>query len=235
MLELEDLPPGTRLKLDGEGEDELWREVDSRGGVRSFCGKTGFDEARVYSWKNHCSSYPVEFVLELVDDASPHVTGLKGGGRGSTVEDPELPLPVNRELLTRVEVSVSVNRDGVPVYRAGEFSLVERFNELLQELGNVPVSVYSRSPGYELRYPKIVHSLLEGREFEPDFAALVDERGRIEKGKLVAGNRDMDVENFSGELYSRDRRLELAVERNDREEIEKLIGEEARKVREAFG
>jgi hypothetical protein len=233
MTSLDGLPGDLRVRLDGESDGKLWRRVDERGGIRNFCRSTGFDESRVYNWKNRCDFYPVRFVEEVLD--RPAIEALKGGGRSRPLENPILPLPVNDELLTRVSCSVSINRDGVPVYRAAEQSLVERFRQLLSRLGDVPVSVYSRRSGYELRYPAYLQSAFEEMEFEPHFPARVDEEGRIESGELVADNRSMSVEEFEGRLYSDEKRLEMALERGDSETVSELIGEEARKVRELFG
>lgn len=233
MNSLSGLPGDIRVRLDGKSDGKLWQEIDVRGGIRAFCSSTGFDESRVYNWKNHCSFYPARFVGEVLEN--PGIEALKGGGRSRPLENPVLPLPASDELLTRASCSVSVNREGVPVYRAAEQSLVDRFRELLFRLGDVPVSVYSRPGGYELRYPAYLHSIFIEMEFEPRFSALVDEEGRIEEGKLLADGRSVDVGDFDGRLYSDEKRLELALERGDSETVSELIGEEARKVRQLFG
>ncbi|MFB6190576.1 MAG: hypothetical protein ABEJ91_03310 [Candidatus Nanohaloarchaea archaeon] len=233
MSSVHGLPGDIRVRLDGESERRLWQEVDKAGGIQVFCRENGFSESRVYNWKNHTDFYPVRFVMELLEN--PGVEALKGGGRSLPIENPVLPLPEDDELLTRASCSVSVNGDGVPVYRAAGQSLVERFRDLLSRLGEVPVSVYSRPSGYELRYPAYLQYIFETMEFEPHFPTLIDEEGRVEDGKLVARGRSIDVDEFDGRLYSDEKRLELALQRGDSETVSELIGAEARKVRELFG
>ncbi len=234
-MKFSELPGEIRVKLDDEGERELWHRIDEFGGVRQFSTAFDISESKLYNWRHKDVFYPVGFVRRLMgNNASGHVTAMKGGGRSRPLRNPEFPLPENDELLTRVEASVNVNREGVPVYRAKERSLVERFEELLSEVGEIPVSSYRRN-GHELRYPKYMHSIFEKMEYKKNFAALVDEEGRIEEGKLVAGKEYLPVEEFEDELYSRQKRLELALELNNSEEVERLIGEETRKVRQIFG
>ncbi len=233
-MKLECLPSSIRVKLDEEGEKELWQKVDGRGGVKRFCRDTGFSASDVYNWKNKDVFYPVDFVVELLGEGSESfVTAFKGGGRSLPVRNPRFPLDIGDELLTRIDCSVSVNREGVPVYRSQELSLIERFRELLSGIGDVPVSVYSRS-GYELRYPKYLHKVFQAIDYEVDFAVLVDERGEIENGKVRVGGRAIPVEEFQGDLYSREKRFRLALERGDSGEVSRILGEERGKVRDAL-
>ncbi len=234
-MEFSELPGSIRVKLDAEGDRELWHRLDEFGGVRTFAESFGYPETRLYNWRNQDLFYPVDFVRQVMGlNASGNVTAFKGEGRSVPTRNPNFPLPENNELLTRVEASVNVNEDGVPIYRAESPELLERFHELLQELGEVPVSSY-RNRGYELRYPKYIHSLLDVMEYHTDFAALVDESGVIEDGKLKAAGRQVRVEEFSGRLYSREKRLALAVERGDSETISEIMAERSEAVRKAFG
>ncbi|MFB6212949.1 MAG: hypothetical protein ABEJ07_00060 [Candidatus Nanohaloarchaea archaeon] len=233
-MELADFPPETRLKLDEEGDEKLWNGVEDAGGVRSFCEGRDLSESQLYSCRSRDIYIPLSLVSAVLGrEASRYVVAYKGGGRSRPVVDPVLPVPRETGLLTRVQESVVVNSDGVPFYIADEYSLVRRFRTLLSVLGEVPASLYRRSR-YELRLPKHVHDILSGMEFEPDFAALVDESGRVENGELVAGDRRVAVDEFSGELYSRSKRFELALERGDSGTIRRLMGEERDRVQDAL-
>lgn len=232
-LRIQDFPSFIRLKLSGSDETNLWNQIEARGGVRKFCSETGFRESRVYNWRHHADFYPVKFVLEVLEQ--PEVLAYKGRGRSIPVKNPEIPLPEVPELQTRIKSSVSVNREGVPVYRSQERELIARFDQLLQGIGEVPVRKYSRESGYELRYPSYIHSILNRLEFETDIGARVDEEGVIGDGVIRIPGREIPVEEFSGELHSPGRKFELAVERGDSREIQRIIQEEASKVSQAFG
>ncbi len=229
-MRFENLPSDIRVKLEERSGRELWKRVEEEG-ISGFAEKHGFSPGDLYNWRSKDVFVPKRLVELVLDE--PGISQLKGKGRSIPIENPVFPLPENPELLTRIQESVSVNREGVPVYRTQERSLLERFRSLLGNLGEIPVSVYSRS-GYELRYPKYVHEILQGMSFEEDFGALVDESGQVENGFLEAGGKKVPVEEFDGELYSRDKKLELAIERNDTETVEKLIGEEVRRVSQMF-
>ncbi len=226
FIEFNELPEKTRLKLSPESEEELWREIEDRG-IGSYAKVHGFSSTDLYNWRSKDVFLPKRLVEETLDN--PKIIAFKGRGRSLPVENPEFPLPVNDELLTRIRESVSVNREGVPVYRSREKSLIERFRGLLQEIGAVPVSVYSRN-GHELRYPKHLHEIFEGMGFEGDFAAMVDESGSVEDGFLRVRERKMPVGEFEGTLHSRQKRFELAVARGDSEEVERMMRSEVRRV-----
>lgn len=227
-MEFEELPDSIRVKLEDSAEQELWSRVESRGGVKKFARDNGFDSTRLYNWRSKDVFIPVVLVRQVFD-GTPGVEAYKGGGRSLPVENPRFPVPEDDEMLTRVDSSVHVNSDGVPVYVTRERSLVNRFQALLSRLGEVPATVYSRDR-YELRYPKYLHSMFREMDYVPDFAALVDEAGEIRDGKLVAGGREVAVDDFRGDLHSRDRRLELALERGDSGEVSRIISEEAGRV-----
>lgn len=228
-MEFEELPPEIRVKLDEQQEKQLWKKADNYG-IPEAAAQTDYSCSSIYNWRSKDSFLPVEFVSPFLEVES--VKALKGGGRSKPMENVQFPLELPDELLTRVNVSVKVNREGVPVYQTTERSLLERFAELLESLG-VPYSVYSRAV-YELRYPKYFHSIMESEEYEEDFAALVDEVGEVKKGLLEAHGREIYLDNFEGELYSRDKALELALQRDDEEKIREIMAEEAGRVREAL-
>ncbi|MFB6174956.1 MAG: hypothetical protein ABEJ87_03180 [Candidatus Nanohalobium sp.] len=235
-VEFNQLPEDLRVKLTEEAEKELWHRIDEFGGVKEFTEHFEYSESKLYNWKNKDVFLPVNFVKRLMGgNNSRGVEALKGKGRSKTVKDIRFPLEVPDELLTRVEASVSVNSEGIPTYITDERSLAERFQELLQGLGEVPFSTYSREGRFEVRYPKFLQELLEELEFDRDFAALVDEEGYIENGKLKASGREVDVGDFSGELYSREKRFELALQRGDEETIRTIVSGEASKVRKLLG
>lgn len=232
-MRFSELPDWTRVKLTDEGERELWHRVDEFGGVKPVAEAFDYSPSKLYNWKNKDSYLPIEFVKRLMgNEASDQVKAIKGRGRSNAVEKPEIPLPENPELLTRLNASVVVNRDGTPFYQSSERSLVKRFDDLLQELGDVPTTIYSRSL-HELRFPRFLHDILSSMEYEEDFPALVDEEGSVGE-KVRAGDTSVPVEEFKGALYSRDKRLELALQRNDTDQIARILSEESRRVRTAF-
>jgi hypothetical protein len=140
-------------------------------------------------------------------------------------------LKISNELLTRVEASVTENSEGTPVYITSEKSLQERFTKLLNELGNVEYKTYTRESRYEVRYPKFLQKILSSLEFKEDLAALVDETAKIKNGKITLENRQIPVEEFDQEIFSREKNFELALECGDSEKIAELMAEESEKVR----
>lgn len=231
VIEFSELPEDLRVKLDEDTENELWHRIDEFGGVKEFTEHFEYSQSKLYNWKNKEGFLPVNFVGRLMGgNNSSGIKAFKGKGRSKAIEDPVFPLQISDELLTRVEASVSVNNDGIPMYTVGERSLLERFEKLLNELGEVPYSVYSRSGRFELRYPKYLHELFSELDFEPVFAARVDEDGVIEDGEVKASGREVSVDEFSGELFSREKRFELALQKGDEEVITDIIGGEASKV-----
>lgn len=228
-MKFQELPPEIRVKLYKDQEQRLWNKVEKKG-IPQAAAEAGYSCSSIYNWRSKDSFLPVEFVSTFVD--VERVKALKGGGRSLPMKEVELPLEFSDELLTRIDVSVHVNEEGVPVYQTTERELLKRFAELLEELG-APYQVYSRSV-YELRFPKYLYSIIKLIDFSTDFAALVDEKGSVEAEKVVAGERKVPVEEFYGELYSRDKKLELALQREDEEKIREIMAEEAGKVREAL-
>lgn len=233
VIEFSELPQDLRVKLSEEAEDELWHRIDEFGGVKEFTEHFEYSSSKLYNWKNKHAFLPVKFVKRLMGgNNAKGIKAVKGKGRSKQIEGPEFPLQVSDELLTRVEASVSVNSEGIPTYITGERSRADRFTELLTRLGDVPYSVYTRDGRFEVRYPKFLQEIFRDLSYEEDFSALVDEVGSVEDEKLKASGKEVSVEDFSGELYSREKKFELALQRGDEEAIGDIIGDEASKVEE---
>jgi hypothetical protein len=231
VIEFNQLPEGIRVKLSEDTEKELWHRIDEFGGVKEFTEHFEYSQSKLYNWKNKESFLPVKFVQRLMGgNNSKGIKALKGKGRSKALKNPEFPLQVPDELLTRVEASVSVNNEGIPTYVTNEKSLAKRFQQLLQGLGELPSSSYNRKGRFEVRYPKFLQEIFEGLEYEKNFAALVDEVGEVEDGKLKASDRQVAVQDFSGKLYSREKKFELALQKGDQDTIKEIIGGEASKV-----
>ncbi len=230
-IEFSELPQDLRVKLTQEAEDELWHRIDEFGGVKEFTQHFDYSQSKMYNWKNKDSFLPVKFVQRLMGgNNAKGIKALKGGGRSKAVKNPEFPLQVSDELLTRVEASVSVNSEGIPTYITDERSLAQRFRELLEDLGELPSRSYARKGRFEIRYPKFLQELFQSLEYEKNFPALVDEKGLIEEGKLNASEKEVSVKDFSGKLYSRQKKFELALEKGDQDTIKEIIGGEVSKV-----
>jgi len=231
LIEFSELPEDLRVKLSEDAEDELWHRIDEFGGVKEFTDHFEYSSSKLYNWKNKGSFLPVKFVKRLMGgNNAKGIQAIKGRSRSKAVEGIEFPLELSEELLTRVESSVTVNNEGIPTYTTDERSLADRFRELLMQLGTVPYSTYSREGRLEIRYPKFLQEIFERIEFEKDFAALVDEQGTVENGKIKASEKEVSVQEFSGKLYSREKKFELALQRGDKEALTEIIGGEASKV-----
>lgn len=228
-MNLEELPEGIRVKLEEEDERQLWRKAEEKG-LKSVAEEAGFIPQKLYSWRSEGSYLPKRFVEEFIED--PGVISLKGNGRSKPSGNVSLS-KISDELLTRVEESVSVNSEGVPIYQQTDRGCVKRFVELLEQVGDVPYSVYERDV-FEVRYPKYLQEIFGSCAYNPVFAAEVDESGAVEDGVLRVREKSMNVDKFSGELHSREKKLQLAIEREDSKEIERLMAAEAAKIREAF-
>ncbi|EHK02454.1 hypothetical protein HRED_01496 [Candidatus Haloredivivus sp. G17] len=155
--ELEDV----RIKLDETGRKEFWHRVDEFGGIKTFSEAFEISSSKIYNWKSKNSYIPIELVKKVFgNEASQYVEAYKGSGRSKAVENPVFPVPESSELLTRIQCSVTANKNGIPVYQASDAGLVERFSELLQEIGEVPFKIYERDV-LELRYPKYLHEIFQ--------------------------------------------------------------------------
>lgn len=233
QVKFSELPEFIRVKLTEEGKKEFWHRINEFGGVKNFCEAFEYSSSTVYNWKNKDCFIPVETVRSVFGvEASEEVKAFKGEGRSLPVKNPEFPLIIDNKLLTRIDLSVNVNSNGIPVYQSKDEGLVKRFNQLLNEFGDVPVEVYKRSV-YELRYPKYLQQIFSQVNYKQKFAASVDEKGQIKNGKLVYKDKQVLIENFEGELYSRDKTLQLALARNDEEKIRQIMAEEADRVSNA--
>lgn len=229
-MKFSELPNWTRIRLSEEGRDEFWHRVDEFGGVKQLSEGFGYSASKMYNWRSKDSFLPVELIRKVFgNEASEEIVAVKGRGRSKAVEDLEFPLPENDELLTRIDASVTVNSDGTPVYQTDDRGNVERFVELLEEIGDVPYSVYVRQV-FEVRYPKFLNELFGEMSFEQDISALIDEEGRVEDGKIVLPGKEIEMESFEEKLFHRDKRLKLALARDDREEVKRLLQEVARRT-----
>lgn len=228
-MKFEDLPDSIRVKLKAEAEQQLWSKISGMGGIKAFARKQSYSASKMYNWKNKVEFLPVSLVKDVLDVEVQEVTAIKGEGRSRPLENPGFPLVENDELLTRINVSVYVNNEGVPIYQADDVGLVNRFVELLNLYGNTPVEIYNRSV-YEVRYPKYMQDIFDSMSFEEDFPALVDEKGGVENHRVTVNNRRVNVDEFEGQLYSRDKRLELALARGDSKEVADIIAEEAERI-----
>lgn len=226
-MRFDELPEGIRVKLDEDDERQLWSEVGCIG-VRKAAEKTGYTASKIYNWKNKDVFLPADFVSEFI--AVDFAKALKGGGRSQPVQNIGFPLDVSDELLTRVELSVSVNREGVPVYSTQDRGLKNRFIELLSQIGPVPFRTYSRN-AFEIRYPKYLQQIFDQMNFETDFAAAIDEKGILQDDQIILDDRKMAVNEFDGTLHSRDKKLELALALGDSEKVAEIISEESEIIR----
>ena len=230
VLKFSELPNSIRIKLSNSGKKEFWHRIDEFGGIKNFCEAFEYSSSTVYNWKNKDSFIPVELIRSVFgNEATDEVTALKGEGRSRSVKNPELPLSVNDELMTRVQTSVNVNSNKIPVYQSSDQGNVRRFAELLNHLGDVPFEVYNRSV-YELRYPKYLHQIFLEINYDEDFGALVDEKGNVKSGKLVFNDKEISFEEFNGQLHSRQKKYELYLARGDSDKLGKLISEETSRI-----
>ena len=222
-----------RVKLDEPGREEFWHRVDEFGGIKTFSNAFDFPPSKIYNWKSKDSYIPIQLVKKVFgNEASQHVTAYKGEGRSKPIEKPVFPIPENNELLTRINHSVTTNKNGIPLYQATDIGLVKRFSDLLQELGEVSYTLYERDI-FELRYPKYIHQIFKQMDYEENLDAKVDEEGVFKNGKIFLDNKEIDPKNLTN-IYDRQKRLKLALKREDNDEITKLMKEEKEKVRKAL-
>jgi len=231
-LEFSELPEDLRVKLSEQGQKEVWHRVAEFGGIKAVSEAFDFSQSSMYNWKNKQLALPLEFVRRLLgQNSTDYIEVLKGKGSSGSIKDPVFPLCVSSEFLTRVNCSVKVSSDGIPVYICRERSLLDRFADLLDGLGSVDYSIYSRNSRFELRYPKFLHQVLEKLVYDEELGALVDEIGEINDGKVLVSGREILVDDFDGKLYSRDKLFELALQSGDSESITELMAEESEKAR----
>jgi hypothetical protein len=235
QLEFSQLPEDLRVKLSEQGGEELWHRVDEFGGAKNLAEAFDYSASKIYSWKSRGLALPANFVRQIMgENNTDEIILLKGPGSSGKIKDPDFPLKISEELLNRVKFSVKENSEGTPTYITPEKSLAERFAELLERLGDVEYRIYSRDSRFELRYPKFLQEIFSQLDFEEDLAALVDETGEIEDGKVLLEDQEFDVESFGEEIFSREKSFELALERGDSEKIAEFMAEESEKVRKLF-
>ncbi|MFB6208756.1 MAG: hypothetical protein ABEJ56_01310 [Candidatus Nanohaloarchaea archaeon] len=228
---LGEIPDDIRLKLTEEGKRLFWEKVEDRG-IGPVAESYGFDRSRLYNWRNKELSIPASLVREFLEDGA-RIKGFKAGGRSELIYT-DLPIEVSREFLTRLEVSVSTNSDGVPVYYTPERSLAERFSVLLADSFGVEPRIYSRS-GQEVRFPKSISLICSSLDYRREFRAEVDEIGEIREEKVILSDRKLDPETIDKRLYSRSKRYRLALARNDSEELGSILSEEKERSAEILG
>ncbi len=222
-----------RVKLDEKGEKEFWHRVDEFGGVKTFSEAFDISSGKIYNWKSKGSFIPIKLVKKVFgNEGSNHVEAFKGPGRSKPVANPIFPLPENKELLTRIQCSVTTNKKGIPIYQTSDKGLIERFIDLLNEIGDVPFKLYDRDV-MELRYPKYLHELFQEMSYEEDLDAVVDEEAEFKENKIVLRGEEIDPGKLKN-ICHRDKRLKLALMREDNKEIAKLMSEEKEKVRKAL-
>lgn len=230
FISISELPGSLRVKLSDSRTEDLWSSVEEAGGVKQSEGSHDYLSSTVYNWRSKDLALPLDFVRQFLEDEQIDVNILKGSGSSGMIRNPSFPLEVSEELLTRVNASVKVSSEGTPMYITRDRSLVERFSQLLESLGEVDYTVYRRDSRFELRYPKFLHEMFSSQRFERDTGALVDEEGRIQNGNILFDGRKVPVQQFDKNLFSRRKAFELALERGNSEKITELMAEESDKV-----
>ena len=232
LIEFSQLPENFRVKLSEKGKKDLWHRVDEFGGVKNLAEAFDYSKSKIYNWKSKDLALPIDFVRQIMgENNTDEIILLKGPGSSGKIKDPDFPLKISDEFLTRVEASVKENKEDTPIYITPEKDLVDRFAELIDEIGEVEYRIYSRDSRYELRYPKFLHQLFRPLNFEKNTSALVDEIGEIKNGKIMLGDRKISVDDFEGKLYSREKSFELALEKGDSQKIAELMAQENEKVK----
>lgn len=232
LIEFSQLPENFRVKLSEKGKKDLWHRVDEFGGVKNLAEAFDYSKSKIYNWKSKDLALPIDFVRQIMgENNTDEIILLKGPGSSGKIKDPDFPLKISDEFLTRVEASVKENKEDTPIYITPEKDLVDRFAELIDEIGEVEYRIYSRESRYELRYPKFLQQLFRPLNFEKNTSALVDEIGEIKNGKIMLGDRKISVDDFEGKLYSREKSFELALEKGDSQKIAELMAQENEKVK----
>ena len=235
-VDFSQIPENFRVKLSEKGKNELWHRIDEFGGVKNLAEAFDYSKSKIYNWKSKDLALPVNFVRQIMgENNTDEIILLKGPGSSGKIDNPEFPLEISEELLTRVKLSVKENSEGTPIYITPEKSLAERFSELLEKMGEVEHKIYSRDSRFELRYPKFLHEIFSSVDFEGDLGALVDETGKIQDGQILLEDREISVDDFDQEIFSREKNFELALERGDSEKIADFMAEESEKVRKLVG
>lgn len=235
-LSFSELPKDTRVKLSKKGRKELWHRVEEFGGVKTLAEAFDYSASKIYNWKSKELALPVNFVRQIMGENNTEEIKLVKGPAGSgSIQNPDFPLTISNELLTRVELSVTENSEGSPVYITSEKSLVERVEKLLDQVGQVDYEVYNRSSRFEIRYPKFLNKIFYNLDHEQYLPAMIDEIGRIEDDEISVKDRKISIDDFDQKLYSREKSFEIALQKGDSDKITELMAEESSKVREIVG
>lgn len=222
-----------RIKLTSKGKELFWRSIDEEGGIKKISEEEQISQHKLYSWKSKDSFLPVRLVEKYLDDWKNYLKSYKGQGRSKPISKPRTPIPIDEELLTRREVSVNINNKGTPIYQTTDHGLLDRFSQLIQIFGDVPVKIYYRDV-YELRYPSYLDKIMRSVNFSKDYTALVDESGKVtDSGDIILNGEEAEYCDV-GELYSREKRMKIALANENKNEIARLMGEEKEKVRKAL-
>ncbi len=218
--------------MNEKGKKEFWHVIDEFGGIQDFSKSFDVSSSKMYNWKSKNSFIPIEMVkMAFGNEGSHYVVALKGQGRSKPTRNIEFPIEEDAELLTRISCSVNVNKYGIPLYQTSDIGLLNRFTELLTKIGEVPYSIYERDI-YELRYPKYLHQILSQMEYVKDFNAMIDEKARIDD-KIFLEDKEIDPQKVST-LHHREKRLKLALMKQDNKEVAKMMSEEREKIRKAL-
>lgn len=229
QIEFSELPEHLRVKLTERGREELWHRVNEFGGIKQLSESFDFSQSKMYNWKNKDLALPVKFVRRLMgQNATSEIVLLKGEGSGGKIENPVFPLEVSDEFITRVEASVAVNKDGVPSYISNDRGRVERFSDLLEEVGRFSYTEYQRGSIFELRFPKFIYEIVSEIESEQDQSVLFDEEGSFFDGEPRLNEEKVRITDYKDKVFSSDKRLKLALENEDGEVIKSLVGSTAR-------
>lgn len=233
-LKWEDLEDeNIRIKISEKADKELWNLINQEyKNINHLSNEISYSTSKIYNWKNKDVFYPLEFlknVLELQNVKNKKLM-IKGPGK-SKKWGLKLPLSVNNELLTRINLSVKVNKEGTPIYITRDKGLVTRFRKLLEEL-NVEFKIHRNQGRYELTYPKYIHKLLTKLEFEEDITAKADEIGEVQGNKIIFPDSTPAIKLTDlGELHSEEKKLQKALITGESQEVEEIIRKQVGKVR----
>lgn len=208
-LTLEDLDPDIRVKLEQESEENLWSEISEKG-FSEVAEELDIPRSRLYNWKHKQEFIPVKLPRKVLNEFE--IAGFKGGSRSHQI-DWRLPKEISDELLTRISLGTSVNKECTPVYYTKDSGLKDRFCQLLEQY-DVSYREYSRS-GFEVRFPTAVYRVLDDMVFQRDKIAVLDERGELKGDRIVYQDFSEKIEEVEDEVYSVRLRLAIAVRRGE--------------------
>lgn len=235
-IRLRELPKNYRIKLTKKQEKQFWNRLCKKGSIKEYAQKTETSTNQLYNLKNKDLAYPVNLVFREINIQKLDKIQFKGPNK-SYYAKTTFPIKVDNELLTRINYSVKTNKEGTPHYISQEKQLIDRFRDLLLQTAEIPIKTYKNQGQYELRYPKFFHELLNQLDdFEEDLCAKIDEIGEIEEQKFVLPeNETVDFDDVDGVLYSREKKLALALYREDSQQVADIISEETEKINKLIG